>query len=145
VDQLLDAAPKKNAALLKQMHREWPFFSTLLSNMDMVMAKANLALAHRYAELVHDRRLAKAVMARIESEWARTETALEIITGQKHRLGSNPALAALITQRIPYLDPLNHLQIELIRRWREGQQDHRTQVGIHLSINGIAAALRNTG
>jgi phosphoenolpyruvate carboxylase len=113
--------------------------------MDMVMAKANLALARRYAELVHDRRLAKAIMARIEAEWARTEKALEIITGQKHRLGSSPALAALITQRIPYLDPLNHLQIELIRRWREGQQDHRTQVGIHLSINGIAAALRNTG
>ena len=145
VAQLLEAAPKKNAALLQQMHREWPFFSTLLSNMDMVMAKANLALARRYAELVHDRKRAKAVMARIESEWVSTEKALKIITGQQHRLASSPALAALISQRIPYLDPLNHLQIELIRRWREGQQDPRTQIGIHLSINGIAAALRNTG
>jgi phosphoenolpyruvate carboxylase len=127
------------------MYREWPFLSTLLSNMDMVMAKANLALAKRYAELVHDKKLAKAVMSRIESEWEKTLSAFEIITGQKHRLESSPALAALITQRIPYLDPLNHLQIELIRRWREGQHDPRTQIGIHLSINGIAAALRNTG
>ncbi|NBW01904.1 MAG: phosphoenolpyruvate carboxylase, partial [Betaproteobacteria bacterium] len=145
VEHLLKAGPKSNAALLKRMYREWPFLSTLLSNMDMVMAKANLALAKRYAELVQDKRLAKAVMSRIESEWEKTLSAFEIITGQKHRLESSPALAALITQRIPYLDPLNHLQIELIRRWREGQHDPRTQIGIHLSINGIAAALRNTG
>jgi len=144
VEYLLKANPKNNA-LLERMHQEWPFLSTLLSNMDMVMAKANLALAHRYAELVQNKKLAKAVMSRIESEWEKTLRAFEVITGQKQRLQSSPALAALITQRIPYLDPLNHLQIELIRRWRKGQHDPRTQVGIHLSINGIAAALRNTG
>ncbi len=144
VEYLLKANPK-NSALLKRMHQEWPFLSTLLSNMDMVMAKANLALAHRYAELVQNKKLAKAVMSRIESEWEKTLRAFEVITGQKQRLQSSPALAALITQRVPYLDPLNHLQIELIRRWRKGQHDPRTQVGIHLSINGIAAALRNTG
>jgi len=144
VEYLLKANPKNNA-LLKRMHQEWPFLSTLLSNMDMVMAKANLALAHRYAELVQNKKLARAVMSRVESEWGKTLRAFEVITGQKQRLHSSPALAALITQRIPYLDPLNHLQIELIRRWRKGQHDPRTQVGIHLSINGIAAALRNTG
>jgi phosphoenolpyruvate carboxylase len=144
VESLLKSSPKKNTALLQEMVQQWPFFKTLLSNMDMVMAKANLAVASRYAELVQDRKLAKAVMARIESEWAKTVKALGIITGQK-QLESSPELAALIAQRIPYLDPLNHLQIELIRRWRDGQQDPRTRIGIHLSINGIAAALRNTG
>ena len=144
VESLLKASPKKNTALLQEMVQQWPFFKTLLSNMDMVMAKANLAVASRYAELGQDRKLAKAVMTRIESEWAKTVKALGIITGQK-QLESSPELAALIAQRIPYLDPLNHLQIELIRRWRDGQQDPRTRIGIHLSINGIAAALRNTG
>jgi len=144
VESLLKASPKKNTALLQEMVQQWPFFKTLLSNMDMVMAKANLAVASRYAELVQDRKFAKAVMTRIESEWAKTVKALGIITGQK-QLESSPELAALIAQRIPYLDPLNHLQIELIRRWRDGQQDPRTRIGIHLSINGIAAALRNTG
>ena len=145
VETFIKASPKKHTALLKQMFQDWPFFSTLLSNMDMVIAKANLGVANRYAELVQDRTLAKSIMSSIEEEWSKTIKALETITGNKTRLTTNPALASLITHRIPYLDPLNHLQIELIRRWRDGQQDERTQIGIHLSINGIAAALRNTG
>ena len=77
--------------------------------------------------------------------WQRTLQALERITGHRSRLAGNPMLAWSIAHRFPYLDPLNHLQIELIRRWRSGQQDPRTQIGIHLSINGIATSLRNTG
>ena len=138
-------APKKNLALLKRMHKEWPFFSTLISNIDMVMAKANLGVAKRYADMVQDKKLAKKIYSRIEAESSKTIEALENITGHTQRLAANPVLASLIAHRFPYLDPLNHLQVELIRRWRSGQQDERTQIGIHLSINGIAAGLRNTG
>ncbi len=127
------------------MANEWPFFSTLLSNMDMVIAKADLTVAKRYAALVQDRRLARKIMESIESEWHRTVDALSRLTGERTRLANNPMLAWSIAHRFPYLDPLNHMQVELIRRWRAGHQDERTRLGIHLSINGIAAGLRNTG
>ena len=142
-------APGKDAkaqlALLRKMHREWPFFSTLLSNMDMVLAKSDLALASRYSELVTDARLRKKVFGAIEAEWQRTTDALARITGEKVRLAHNTALARSIRHRFPYIDPLHHLQVELVRRWRAGQGDERVQTGIHISINGIAAGLRNTG
>jgi phosphoenolpyruvate carboxylase len=109
------------------------------------MAKADLGMARRYAALVGDQKLSKKIFSQINHEWQRTLTALEKITGDKTRLAKNPLLARSIAHRFPYLDPLNHLQVELIRRWRKGQQDERTQRGIHLSINGIAAGLRNTG
>jgi phosphoenolpyruvate carboxylase len=141
-----DAAERKAAlALLQKMYRQWPFFRTLLSNMDMVLAKSDLALASRYAELVSDSRLRKKIFAAIEAEWHRTADALAQITGEKNRLESNPALARSIRHRFPYIDPLHHLQVELIRRYREGKADERVQRGIHISINGIAAGLRNTG
>ncbi len=145
VETFTKRAPKKNSDLLLRMAKEWPFFSTLLSNMDMVIAKADLAVARRYAGLVQDRRLAKKIMEAIDAEWTRTVDALNRLTGEKARLASNPMLAWSITHRFPYLDPLNHMQVELIRRWRAGHQDERTRLGIHLSINGIAAGLRNTG
>jgi phosphoenolpyruvate carboxylase len=145
ITEFISQSPKTNLALLKKMQAQWPFFSTLISNIDMVMAKADLAMARRYASLVADRVLAKKIFSEIEAEWKRTLVSLEKITGDKNRLAQNPALARSIAQRFPYLDPLNHLQIELIRRWRKGQHSERTQRGIHLSINGIAAGLRNTG
>jgi len=141
-----DAAERKAAlALLQKMYRQWPFFRTLLSNMDMVLAKSDLALASRYAELVGDARLRKKIFAAIEAEWHRTADALAQITGEKNRLAGNPALDRSIRHRFPYIDPLHHLQVELIRRYREGKADERVQRGIHISINGIAAGLRNTG
>ncbi len=141
-----DAAERKAAlALLQKMYRQWPFFRTLLSNMDMVLAKSDLALASRYAELVSDSRLRKKIFAAIEAEWHRTADALAQITGEKNRLASNPALDRSIRHRFPYIDPLHHLQVELIRRYRAGLADERVQRGIHISINGIAAGLRNTG
>lgn len=140
------ALPRKEAlALLQKMYRQWPFFRTLLSNMDMVLAKSDLALASRYAELVSDARLRKKVFTAIEAEWHRTADALTAITGDKQRLAHNAALARSIRHRFPYIDPLHHLQVELVRRYREGQVDERVQTGIHISINGIAAGLRNTG
>ncbi len=137
--------PKARLALLQKMYRQWPFFRTLLSNMDMVMAKSDLALASRYSELVTDARLRRKVFGAIEAEWQRTAEALTRISGEKQRLAGNTALARSIRHRFPYIDPLHHLQVELVRRWRSGQGNERVQTGIHISINGIAAGLRNTG
>ncbi|MDD5333075.1 MAG: phosphoenolpyruvate carboxylase [Rhodoferax sp.] len=136
---------KAPLALLQEMYRQWPFFKTLLSNMDMVMAKSDLALASRYSELVADARLRKRIFSAIEAEWHRTAHALGTITGDKQRLVHNAALQRSIRHRFPYIDPLHHLQVELVRRYRAGQTDERIQRGIHISINGIAAGLRNTG
>jgi phosphoenolpyruvate carboxylase len=136
-------------ALLKRMHKQWPFFRTLLSNLDMVLAKTDLAIAARYVELVEDRKLGRRIFAVIEDEWRRTSDALSLITGEEQRLASNPSLARSIAHRFPYLDPLNHLQVELMRRYRAQREgvpgNERVQSGIHISINGIAAGLRNTG
>ena len=135
--------------LLRKMHLRWPFFRTLLSNLDMVLAKSDLRIAARYVELVEDARLGKRIFAAIQAEWTRAHEALALITGEAERLQSNPALARSIAHRFPYLDPLNHLQVELMRRYRNRRDGdpgtERLQRGIHLSINGIAAGLRNTG
>lgn len=134
---------------LQQMARTWPFFATLLSNMDMVMAKSDLAIAARYVSLVPDGRLAKRVFAAIEDEWTRTQDAMAAITGNVRRLDDHPDLARVIEHRLPYIDPLNHLQVELMRRYRavrdEEFQNERMHRGIHMSINGLAAGLRNSG
>ncbi|WP_411880208.1 phosphoenolpyruvate carboxylase [Polaromonas sp. YR568] len=139
------AARKEALALLQKMYKQWPFFRTLLSNMDMVLAKSDLALASRYSELVADARLRKKIFSAIEAEWHLTAEALVLITGEKQRLAGNAALQRSIRHRFPYIDPLHHLQVELVRRYRAGQADQRVQTGIHISINGIAAGLRNTG
>ena len=136
-------------ALLKRMAKEWPFFATLVSNLDMVIAKSDMAIAARYVDLVEDKKLGRRIFARIEAEWQCTNDALTLITGEKDRLASNPALARSIEHRFPYLDPLNHLQVELMRRHRHRRDDdpslERVRRGIHISINGLAAGLRNTG
>ena len=136
---------QQRLALLQQMEQQWPFFKTLLSNIDMVMAKSDLALASRYAELVGDLHLRQTIFGAIEAEWQRTTDALSLITGNAQRLANNTALQRSIRHRFPYIDPLHHLQVELIRRYRGGQTDEHLKRGIHISINGIAAGLRNTG
>jgi phosphoenolpyruvate carboxylase len=139
----------ERVALLQRMHKQWPFFRTLLSNLDMVLAKTDLRIAARYVELVEDRALARRLFAQLKAEWERADRALHLVTGEARRLQSNPALARSIEHRFPYLDPLNHLQVELLRRYRQRREGQpgvdRLQRGIHLSINGIAAGLRNTG
>ncbi len=139
------ASAEERTALLQKMYKQWPFFRTLLSNMDMVLAKSDLALASRYSELVTDARLRKRIFTAIEVEWHATVQVLGLITGEKQRLANNAALQRSIRHRFPYIDPLHHLQVELVRRYREGKADERVQRGIHISINGIAAGLRNTG
>jgi phosphoenolpyruvate carboxylase len=145
VHEFIAADPRVNLGLLRKMNQHWPFFRALLSNMDMVLAKCDLALASRYAELVGDAKLRKRIFAIIETEWDRTVDALASITGEKQRLVGNAELARSIRHRFPYIDPLHHLQVELVRRHREGQLDERARRGIHIAINGIAAGLRNTG
>jgi len=113
--------------------------------MEMVLAKSDLAIASRYAELVPDAALREAVFGRIRDEWHRTVTAVQAITGRDSLLADNPGLAGSIRDRLPYLDPLNHLQVELLHRHRGGKTDERVKRGIHLTINGIAAGLRNSG
>jgi phosphoenolpyruvate carboxylase len=136
--------------LLRRMHAQWPFFTTLLSNLDMVLAKTDLGIARRYVELVEDDALGEHIFGLIEAEWRRTQSALALITGEEQRLSSNPSLARSIEHRFSYIDPLNHLQVELMRRYRSSAPGddaamERVKRGIHISINGVAAGLRNTG
>jgi phosphoenolpyruvate carboxylase len=131
--------------LLREMHEKWPFFRSVLSNMAMVLAKTDLAVASRYAELVSDATVREPVFGRIAAEHARTVRAFSAITWRTQLLEDNPTLARSIRNRFPYLDPLNHLQVELLRRYRGGQTDERTKRAIHLTINGLAAGLRNSG
>ncbi len=132
-------------AVLQAMYREWPFFQSLLSNMDMVLAKSDIAIASRYAELVADVALRDAIFQRLQAEWRDSIDALLAIMEQKILLAHNPLLARSIHNRFPYLDPLNHMQIELLQRYRAGDGDARVVQGILLTINGIAAGLRNSG
>jgi phosphoenolpyruvate carboxylase len=145
----LDTYTQKHGAagaeLLKEMAQDWPFFKTLLSTMDMVLAKTNIAIASRYANLVSDKVLRETIFGRIRNELEASRSGLLAITGQTALLEANPPLARSIRNRFPYLDPLNHLQIELLKRHRAGDEDDRVVRGIHLTINGIAAGLRNSG
>jgi len=130
---------------LRQLHRGWPMLQTLLSNMDMVLAKTDMGIASTYADLVQDPALRERIFPRIRAEFERSFAALCAITGQRRLLDGNMPLARAIRQRYPYLDPLNHLQTTLLKRWRAGQTDTKTKQGILISINGIAAGLRNSG
>ncbi|KRB12454.1 phosphoenolpyruvate carboxylase [Rhizobacter sp. Root16D2] len=152
IESFLGKSPaerKERLVLLQRMHKQWPFFRTLLSNLDMVLAKSDLGIAERYVDLVEDRKLGRKIFGLIQAEWQRTSDAVSLITGEKQRLASNPSLARSIEHRFPYLDPLNHLQVELMRRYRQRREgdpaNERVQRGIHISINGVAAGLRNTG
>src|SRR6266571_3971781 len=137
---------KKRGTLaeLREMHASWPFFRAVLSNLDMVLAKTDLGIAARYAELA-DARVREAVFPRIAAEWRAARDRLFAIAGASEFLAGNPTLARSIRNRFAYLDPLNHIQLALLRRYRAGDTEERTVRAIQLTINGIAAALRNSG
>jgi phosphoenolpyruvate carboxylase len=145
VADYLEAHPDDGQMILKRMNQDWPFFRAIMSNMDMVLAKADIAMARTYADLVPDRELSGRIFSLISDEFARVSDALAMISGLTERLAENPALARSIRYRFPYIAPLNHLQAELLRRWRSGEQDEKTRRGILISINGVAAGLRNSG
>jgi len=130
---------------LKEMMACWPLFKTLIANVDMVLAKTDLVVARHYAHLVEDKVLRESIFSRIEQEYRCTMQALNLLQGTEVRLSNNPALANSIRNRLPYLDPLNHLQVEMIQRYRNGETDEKLKLSIQLTINGIAAGLRNTG
>jgi phosphoenolpyruvate carboxylase len=132
-------------SLLARMAREWLFFRGMLSNLEMLLAKADLSVPAGYKELAGDAAAANRIFGRIRGEFDSTVKALFEITGENAFLASNPTLARSIRNRFPYLDPLNHLQVELLKRHRAGATDDRVRRGIHISINGLAAGLRNSG
>ncbi len=138
------AAHPGELGTLQAMVREWPFFRSVLANMAMVLAKTDLPIGARYAELATEDGLAARIWPQIEGECLRCIGLVKRLTGEE-LLADNPTLARSIRDRFPYLDPLNHLQVELVRRYRAGDHDERVKRAIHLSINGLAAGLRNSG
>ena len=146
--QWIAAGPESEAerlGVLHDLYQRWPFFRSVLSNMAQVMAKSDLGLAARYSELVADEALRRRVFDKIADEHHRTIAMYKKITGQDDLLADNPALARSVFNRFPYLEPLNHLQVELLRRYRSGEDDELVQRGILLTMNGLASALRNSG
>ncbi len=131
--------------LLREMAQAWPFFATTLANCEQVLAKADMGIADRYAGLVVDRALADAKFGAIRDGYDRTVDGLLAATGQSRLLEAHPKLDASIRLRLPYIEPLNLLQVELLKRHRAGEDDPRIAEGILLTINAIATALRNSG
>jgi phosphoenolpyruvate carboxylase len=147
-EQWIAAGPESESErveILHDLYERWPFFRSVLSNMAQVLAKSDLGLAARYAELVDDEELRDRVFGKIVDEHRRTIAMHKLITGQENLLADNPALARSVFNRFPYLEPLNHLQVELLRRYRSGDDDELVQRGILLTMNGLASALRNSG
>ncbi|BBZ48324.1 phosphoenolpyruvate carboxylase [Mycobacterium heidelbergense] len=147
-ERWIAAGPQSETArveMLHELYRRWPFFRSVLSNMAQVLAKSDLGLAARYAELVADESLRHRVFGKIVDEHRRTIAMHKLITGHDDLLADNPALARSVFNRFPYLEPLNHLQVELLRRYRSGDDDELVRRGILLTMNGLASALRNSG
>jgi phosphoenolpyruvate carboxylase len=147
-EQWIAAGPESESErvdVLHDLYERWPFFRGVLSNLAQVLAKSDLGLAARYAELVDDEELRHRVFDKIVDEHRRTIAMHKLITGQDNLLADNPALARSVFNRFPYLEPLNHLQVELLRRYRSGDDDELVQRGILLTMNGLASALRNSG
>lgn len=134
-----------DASLLREMLESWPFFRATMDNLEMVLSKSDMGIAAGYAGLVQDTTLRDALFGRIRDNWMRTLDSLLAITQQSRLLEKHPSLDASIRLRLPYIEPLNLLQIELLKRHRAGEKDHRVREGIQLSINAIATALRNSG
>lgn len=145
VDSWLAKNPETGLKTLREMYAKWPFFTTQLSNMDMVLAKSDLAIASRYAELVPDIQLRNNIFGAICQEWQSTINALLAISDTDQLLQQNPLLKRSIRNRFAYLDPLNHLQVELLKKSRGKNENPKVLRGIHIAINGIAAGLRNSG
>ena len=147
-EQWIVAGPEsetERVAILHGLYERWPFFRGALSNMAQVLAKSDLGLAAHYSELVEDEELRDRVFGKIVDEHRRTIAMHKLITGHDDLLADNPALARSVFNRFPYLEPLNHLQVELLRRYRSGDDDELVQRGILLTMNGLASALRNSG
>jgi phosphoenolpyruvate carboxylase len=131
--------------LLREMLEAWPFFRTTIDNLEMVMAKSDMAIAQHYSTLVEDQEIARNIFGKIREGWLITHDSLLTITGQSRLMEKKPGLENSIRLRLPYIEPLNLLQVELLKRHRSGETDPRVREGIQLSINAVATALRNSG
>jgi phosphoenolpyruvate carboxylase len=140
---------KKNANLdaLREMYREWPFFRTTISNIEMALAKTDFQIARQYAERLVEPELSKRIFKLLEEEYERACRAVILVTDEKRLLERQPVLQRSIAVRNPYVDPMSYLQVELLARLRAGGADSRDKLlyAILLTINGIAAGMRNTG
>jgi phosphoenolpyruvate carboxylase len=148
----LDAVLKQGPAgkkMLREMHAGWPFFKTMIDNAQLTLRKADMTIARLYAELVEDTRVKKKILSALSDEFARTEAAILAITGQKHLLADEPVLLKSVQLRNPYIDPLNYIQVEMLRRLRSGKlskdEEEATRGVVELTINGISGGLKNTG
>jgi phosphoenolpyruvate carboxylase len=134
-----------DSGLLREMLDAWPFFRATLDNLEMVLSKSDMGIAASYLTLVEDQAVGQALFGRIRDMWMATQECLLRLTGQTRLLEKHPVLDASIRLRLPYIEPLNLLQVELLKRHRAGEGDPRVREGIQLSINAIATALRNSG
>jgi phosphoenolpyruvate carboxylase len=134
-----------NLPLLQAMMTRFPLFIDLVRNVEMALAKSDFGIARLYSELVEDAGLRERVFTKLEEEFKRTERALLLVTGQKALLDSNPVLARSIRLRNPYVDPMSLIQVELLRRKRNGEDSDALNRALGATINGISAGLRNTG
>ncbi len=140
-----EALRSADTVLLREMLEAWPFFRATVDNLEMVLSKSDMGIAARYATLVEDRALADGLFGRIRDAWLATQECILTVTGQTRLLEKHPALDDSIRLRLPYIEPLNLLQVELLKRHRSGEKDPQVREGIQLSINAIATALRNSG
>ena len=145
VKQFIAREGDDGLAQLQTMYREWPFFRGLMSNMDMVLSKTDMGIASRYAALVEDVEMRERIFGAIHSEWQDTVELLFSVTRNDTLLQENPSFARSLLSRTPYIDPLNHLQVALLEHHRAGNTDELVKRAIHLTINGIATGLRNSG
>lgn len=150
--EFIQASPRRNLELLREMYRQWTFFHSVISNIEMTLAKADFQIARHYAESVADRKLGQRIFQLLEEEYQRTRGVILQITGEKNLLDKSPVLQRSITVRNPYVDPMSYLQVELLGRKRAetveklpaGERE-KLLYAILLTINGIAAGMRNTG
>jgi phosphoenolpyruvate carboxylase len=145
VQKFIEREGETGLKQLQGMYQNWPFFRGLMSNMDMVLSKTDMGIASRYAELVEDVALRERIFGAITREWEVTVEMLFKVTSSSTLLQDNPAFARSLLTRLPYIDPLNHLQVALLQRHRAGDNDEKVKRAIHLTINGIATGLRNSG
>jgi len=149
LESLLKRGPK-GRDLLRAMHAGWPFFQTLIDNAQLTMRKADMGIAALYSDLVEDAKIRRRVFAVLSAEFERTEAAILRVTGQKRLLGREPVLLRSVELRNPYIDPLNYIQVDMIRRLRGSpslppREAEAVRAVIELTINGISGGLKNTG
>ncbi len=149
LDSMLKQGPKARERL-QAMHAGWPFFQTLIDNAQLTMRKADMGIASLYAELVEDAKLRRRMLSILGAEFERTEKAILAVTGQKRLLSREPVLLRSVDLRNPYIDPLNYIQVEMMRRLRrhptpQSRDADSLRAAIELTINGISGGLKNTG